>query len=158
MCRLMIAPLGTKSACCHIPSQSYDRRRVKGPVSAGFKSCATAELRAFVICTPESEICSQYICNVHSVKSRPRPARWSYEIAASRSALFNISSLNNNGSGRIGRAARMAFSARGVSAARRVGGEDDAGVEDLDADELVAAPVKRDERVGVRGAAALVVV
>jgi hypothetical protein len=33
---------------------------------------------------------------------------------------------------------------------REAGGEDGTGVGDLDADELVAAPVKRDERVEAR--------
>jgi hypothetical protein len=41
---------------------------------------------------------------------------------------------------------------------REAGGEDGAGVEDLDAGGPVAAPVKRDERVEARGAAAVVVV
>jgi hypothetical protein len=42
--------------------------------------------------------------------------------------------------------------------AGEAGGEDGFGVGNLDADELVAAPVKRDERAEARGAAALVMV
>jgi hypothetical protein len=49
----------------------YGRRRAKGPVTAGFGSCAPVVSDAFVICALKYETSLQHNCNSHSMKCGP---------------------------------------------------------------------------------------